>query len=428
MTDHQPAADSRTEDQALSSAPTPRGIRTDPAGAPRRTAAGRRGLVAAALAIAVVVFVSYVATTALSVPAPHTLVELSNTPPSRQGTVFATRVVPSPAQAAPLPVDPQPLPSLVPWKGSTITPEEFLSTTHTQAFLVLRDGVITHEWYGEGTSASTRLSSWSTAKSVVSLLVGQAIADGKLCEQDRLVEILPHLRAGGAYDDITIKHLLDMTSGVDVPESYNSRLPFTGTARMYLTGDLHDFALDHRSTTFTPGSRGSYRSINTELLGQALAAVEGRPLADLLAERLWQPIGAEADAIWSLDHEGGREKAFCCINATARDFAKLGQLVLDGGRVGDEQVVPRAWIERAATPAPHSVEGWGYSAQWWHPTGSDGDFSAVGVYGQYIYINPSEGTVIVKLSDHGTEQDEQETIEVFRAIAGSTGDRPAGDA
>jgi CubicO group peptidase (beta-lactamase class C family) len=158
--------------------------------------------------------------------------------------------------------------------------------------------------------------------------------------------------------------------------------------------------------------------VDTQLLGMALARVEGLPLAELLERDIWGPIGAEDDALWNLDRSGGQEKGFCCLNATARDFAKIGRLVLDGGRAGDAQIVPPAWIDRIRTPAPHQVGIWPYSAQWWHPTGGDGaDLTAVGVYGQYVYVDPPSGTVIVKLSDHGTTQDEQETIEVFRAIA-----------
>ncbi|MCX5247441.1 beta-lactamase family protein [Streptomyces sp. NBC_00201] len=213
-----------------------------------------------------------------------------------------------------------------------------------------------------------------------------------------------------------MRHLLDMSSGIDVSEDY-SGIPMTGTPRMYLTTDLPNFVKDNRALRFTPGSKGEYRSVDTQLLGQILHRVEGKSVAALLQERIWQPMGAEDDATWNLDREGGTEKSFCCLNATARDFAKIGQLVLDNGRAGDRQIVPQAWIDRLSTPAVTMSNGWSYSAQWWHPSGATGDFSAVGVYGQYIYVNPAERTVIVKLSDHGTEQDEQETIDAMRDLS-----------
>ncbi|MFI2184772.1 serine hydrolase domain-containing protein [Streptomyces sioyaensis] len=302
------------------------------------------------------------------------------------------------------------------WKGGRKDTRQFLTDTDTNAFLVLRDGRLIHEWYRDGVGAQTRQASWSTAKSVVSLLVGQSIAEGHLREDDLLVDLLPELKKGDAYDRITVRHLLDMSSGIDVSEDY-SRIPLSGTPRMYLTTDLPNFIKDNRTLRFTPGSKSDYRSVDTQLLGQILHRVEGKSVAALLQERIWQPMGAEADATWNLDSEGGTEKSFCCLNATARDFAKIGQLVLDNGRVGDRQIVPQAWVDRLSTPAATMADGWGYSAQWWHPSGATGDFSAIGIYGQYIYVNPAKRTVIVKLSDHGTAQDEQETIDAMRDLS-----------
>ncbi|WP_063052673.1 serine hydrolase domain-containing protein [Nocardia arthritidis] len=389
--------------------------------APRRRRPGRfapRAVVVLFVIVAVLVGAAFATTTVLHIPSPPTLLRLLTDPPSTQGALFDSRTVAASPTPRPLPIAPRPLPDRVPWKGSKLSIADFLSTTHTNSFLVLRDGAVTHEWYRDGFTATTRQSSWSVVKSIVSLLTGRAVAAGKLTEDDRLVQILPELTTGGEYDSVTIRDLLDMASGVDVSENYNKYLPLTGTARMYLTEDLAGFVRDHHGLRFPPGSAGEYRSVDTQLLGMALARVEGLPLAELLERDIWAPIGAEDDALWNLDRPGGQEKAFCCLNATARDFAKIGRLVLDGGRAGDAQIVPPAWLDRIRTPAPHQVGVWPYSAQWWHPTGGDGaDLTAVGVYGQYVYVDPPTGTVIVKLSDHGTTQDEQETIEVFRTIA-----------
>lgn len=390
--------------------------------APSRRERWRRRGIVAGTTVVILVVVAYVATAVLDVPAPHRLARLMVTSPSQQGTLFATRTV-EPAVAPSLlpPADGVALPENVPWKGERIAVEEFLDTTHTRAFVVLHDGRVVEEWYADGVDAQTRLSSWSVAKSVISLLIGRAIADGQLTEDDRLVDLVPSLKGGsGAYDDITVRDLLDMTSGVDVAENYKEYWPFTGTARMFLTTDLPAYLRAHRGLRFAPGSEGEYRSVDTQLLGMILREVSGTSLAELLTERLWQPMGAESAATWNLDHDDGTEKAFCCLNATARDFARIGQLVLDGGvarGTGGEQVVPPAWIERISTPAPHPVDDWGYSAQWWHPEGAKRDFSAIGVYGQYVFVDPATDTVVVKLSDHGTEQDELDTVKVFRSIA-----------
>ncbi|WP_040866353.1 serine hydrolase domain-containing protein [Nocardia exalbida] len=388
---------------------------------PRRGRPGRfalRAVVVLSVIVVVLVGAAFATATVLHIPSPPTLLRLLTDPPSAQGALFESRTVAASPAPRPLPRAPRPLPEQVPWKGTQLSMSDFLGTTHTNSFLVLRDGAVTHEWYRDGFTATTRQSSWSVVKSIVSLLTGRAVAAGKLTEDDRLVRILPELTTGGEYDSITIRDLLDMASGVDVSENYNKYLPLTGTARMYLTEDLAGFVRDQHGLRFPPGSAGEYRSVDTQLLGMALARVEGLPLAELLERDIWGPIGAEDDALWNLDRSGGQEKAFCCLNATARDFAKIGRLVLDGGRAGDAQIVPPAWIDRIRTPAPHRVGAWPYSAQWWHPPGGDGaDLTAVGVYGQYVYVDPPSGTVIVKLSDHGTTQDEQQTIEVFRAIA-----------
>ncbi|MBW8484351.1 beta-lactamase family protein [Actinomadura sp. PM05-2] len=353
----------------------------------------------------------------MNVPGPVTLYGLLTTAPSQAGKLYPARTVPASARPAPLPVKQGRPPATVPWKGGRIAVTDFLARTHTASFLVVHDGAITYEWYRKGVRPTDRTASWSVAKSLVSLMVGQAIADRKLSEDDKVVALLPELRTGGtSFDDVTVRHLLDMTAGIGVSENYSQAWPFTGTARMYLTKDLPGFVKDHRGMETEPGAAASYRSVDTELLGLILARVEGKPLAALLSERLWNPVGAQDAATWNLDHGGGAEKAFCCVNATPRDFAKIGQLVLDGGR----GIVPAAWIKRISTPAPKEVDGWKYSAQWWRPSADA--ISALGVYGQYVYVHPASKTVIVKFSDHGTEQDERETFAALRAVAtGATG-------
>ncbi|OYD67395.1 serine hydrolase domain-containing protein [Rhodococcus sp. OK302] len=383
---------------------------------------GRRILTRIAIGVPVTAVVLaaglYAATAVLDIPSPPTLARLLTDAPSGQGQLYPARPVAASPNQRPFPVADAPLPDTVPWKGTQIPVADFLEATDTNAFLVLRDGVLTHEWYRDGVGPTTQMASWSMAKSVVSLMIGREIEAGKLSEDDRLVDILPDLATGDEYDAVTIRNLLDMTSGIDVSENYNPYFPLTGTARMYLTQDLGEFVRDHRGLQFPPGSEGEYRSVDTQLLGQVLAEVEGTSLTELLQRDIWAPMGAQDAATWNLDRDGGEEKAFCCINATTRDFAKIGQLVLDGGIAHGTQIVPPAWIARVTSPAPHQVSSWGYSAQWWHPIGGDGqDLSAIGVYGQFIYVDPGTGTVIVKLSDHGAEQDEQETFDVMRAIA-----------
>jgi CubicO group peptidase (beta-lactamase class C family) len=192
-----------------------------------------------------------------------------------------------------------------------------------------------------------------------------------------------------------------MRSAIDVQEDYYS--PLSSVARLYITSDLDHFLRRNRSQYDTPG-HWDYRSVDTAVLGAVLTELNGRPLPDLVAERLWDPLGAEADATWNLDRDDGRAKAFCCLNATATDFARLGQLVLDRGRVGEVQVVSEEWIERLSDRRIDLGDGWAYSAHWWSPR--PGTVMANGIYGQYVVAEPDRNVVVVKLSDDELGQDD----------------------
>lgn len=376
-------------------------------------------------AVALVAALAWATTIVLDVPGPLRLLSLALAEPSAVGTLFAVRAVPASSGPRQLPEQTMPWPPELLWKGQHLSVLAFLRQTGTRAFVVVHRGAVVAEWYDEATDVRTPLASWSVAKSILSLLVGQSIAVGHLHERDRLVDVLPALRDAGADPRITVRDLLDMTSGIDVPETYDAWRFWQGTTGMYLTRDLRLFVERHIGQQFAlPGMQGVYRSIDTQLLGQVLATVERRPLASLLSDWLWTPLGAEQPASWNLDHAGGAEKAFCCINATARDFAKVGELILDNGRIGTRQIIPAPWIARLMAPAPLSVDGIGYSAQWWHPPGRDDDLSAIGVYGQYIYVDRRNDVVIVKLSGYGMEQDEFAIIDAFRALAAWWGGSP----
>ncbi|APH59781.1 Beta-lactamase family protein [Granulibacter bethesdensis] len=352
-----------------------------------------------------------------NMPDPVTLARLAFVEPSQRGTLFASREIPPSSYPRPFQENFRPWIKTVPWKGQQVSVQQFLDTTRTNAIVVVNEGVITQEWYRDGMGPNTLFPSWSLAKSIVSLMVGQAIGRGLLHEDDRPEALLPNLQKAGIDPRITVRNLLDMTSGLAIPENYNPWRPFRGTAGMYLTHDLGAYIRAHHSLAFTPGSKGVYRSVDTEILGLILSRVEHLTLSEILSKGIWDPIGAKRAAYWNLDHPGGREKAFCCINAAARDFAKIGQLVLDRGRVGNKQIVPEFWIERLYKPAPARVDGLEYSAQWWHTESDINDISAIGVYGQYIYIDPVSRSVVVKLSDYGAEQDEAETLDVLNILA-----------
>lgn len=353
---------------------------------------------------------------------PWFLAKYALTPNSEVGQLFPSRVIERSATPIETPHDLVPVDQVIPWKGEYRGLTRVLRETKTNAFLVAKNGTVVHSWVRDRFSTTTPHSSWSVAKSVVSLLIGQLIDEGKLGERDRLTEILPEFATGTAFDSVTVQHLLDMQSGILMPEDYTMLKPYTGVAGMLSTLDLPGYLFDRRALYTEPGTVTEYRSVDTQYLSMIVSRVENAPLAEIVQRKLWDPMGALDTAYWNTDVVDGIEKGFAMLNASARDFLKIGQLMLNRGRVGAKQVVPEAWIERIRAVASHPVHEartWGYSAQWWHPHGheTDGDFTALGVNGQFIYVNPKHQTVIVKLSDHGTEEDEDELIEMFRAMA-----------
>jgi CubicO group peptidase (beta-lactamase class C family) len=294
----------------------------------------------------------------------------------------------------------------VKYDGKRITFDDFLKQTNTNAFIIIRDGKITYESYLNGKTQSTILPSYSVAKTMTSLLIGQLIREGKLKESDSFVSILPEFKAGTSFDKVTIKDLLDMNSGVGVSDNYPSGPSGWGVAiaQMYASTDVNWWLQQNRKMREEPGTFPEYRSVNTQMLGMVIQKVTGRSLSDEFTERVWQRVGADYDATWNVDHKGGHEKAFCCFNATARDYARIGvALISDQSATNKYAITNPAWLTRLSTSAVKLDYGWGYGAQMWHPY--PGINLMLGLHGQYIYQDKANKTVIVKLSDLPTSAD-----------------------
>ncbi|HBM89287.1 MAG TPA: serine hydrolase, partial [Rhodobiaceae bacterium] len=236
------------------------------------------------------------------------------------------------------------------------------------------------------------------------------------------------------YDGVRIKDILQMSSGAAWNEDYSdpdSDINKFGEI-LALGGSLNEFAATLKRER-EPGTYNHYNSTDTQVLGLLLTRATGRTVTDYMTEKLWTPLGMESDAYWLIDSEN-MEMVFGGLNATARDYAKLGELYRLGGKWNGEQIVPADWVSASVTPdAPHLTPeakaddpfpvGYGY--QWWVPASTEGEYSAIGVYNQFIYVNPTRNLVIVKLSansDYATSLDESayremETFEMFRAIA-----------
>ena len=297
-------------------------------------------------------------------------------------------------------------PETVAWKGKQIKWQDFLDRTNTNAFLLVRNGVITYEYYKSGFSESSQLPSYSVAKTMTSIIAGQLIAQGKLKESDLFVKYFPELKNGTSFDRVTVQSLLDMQSGVGVSDNYPTGPQGWGVAiaQMYATTDLDWFMKHNRKMAFEPGSKSEYRSVDPMMIGMIIKAITGTTVSDYFSKNVWQPIGAKYPATWNVDRVGGTEKAFCCFNATARDYARVGLAMLNGGQAGAKQIIDPVWLKRMTTPVTKLDHNWGYGAFVWHPF--PGISQAEGLHGQYIFVNPKTRSLIVKLSDNPTGLDE----------------------
>ena len=324
------------------------------------------------------------------------------------------------------------LPTSFPFGGRDVVTETFLAETDTSVLLVLKDGAVRFERYWLTGGRDVRWLSMSVAKSFVSAAIGIAIAEGRIGSiEEPITQYVPSL-AGSAYDGVRIKDILQMSSGARWNEDYGD--PDSDIGRfgriMAIGGSFNEFAATLVRER-EPGTYNHYNSTDTQVLGMLLVRATGQGIADYVQEKLWHPLGMESDAFWLVDSEG-MEMAFGGLNATARDYAKLGELYRNGGVWQGGQIVPASWVHDSVTPdAPHLMPGenplfpMGYGYQWWVMEGDEGEYSAIGVYNQFIYVNPTRGLVIVKLSafsDYAKTNDEAgyrefETIEFFRAIS-----------
>ncbi len=315
------------------------------------------------------------------------------------------------------------LPKNVNYGGTEISLEKFIADTDTNAFLVIKDGKLVFEKYYNGKSKDTLLPTYSVAKTLTSIMIGQLITAGKLKESDTFVSILPEYKAGTDFDLVTIRDLLDMNSGIGVSDNYPTGPSGWGVAiaQMYASTDLYWWLHHNQKMWEKPGTKPEYRSINTQLLGMVIAKLTGETVSEYFQKNVWQPIGAQSQAKWNVDHVGGIEKTFCCFNATARDFARVGQLFVNNGaaNIGGGSVISASYLKRMSTPVVTLDYNWGYSAQTWHPFPDS--ILLLGLHGQYIYVQPKEQVVIVKLSDLPTSADgiSEKIVPVLQQIASS---------
>ena len=311
-----------------------------------------------------------------------------------------------------------------------------LDETHTSALLVLKDGAVRCEAYFLTGGRRVPWISMSVAKSFISALVGIAQAEGLIGSLEDPINRYASLLSGTAYDGVRIKDVLQMSSGARWREAYTDPDAeiFRLSAALGPGGSFDEFMSTMVRET-TPGTLCRYDSADTQALGLLLAGATGRSITDYMQEKLFLPLGMESPGYWMIDSKG-REMAFGGLLMTARDFAKLGECYRNGGVWGGRQLVPTDYVAASTrADAPHLAPGMplvgdhafplGYGYQWWLPPGDCGEFSAIGVYNQYVYVDPPRGVVIVKLSAnpaYGTSTEETvnkdyENIWAMRAIS-----------
>jgi CubicO group peptidase (beta-lactamase class C family) len=355
---------------------------------------------------------------AAEVAAPNVL----DTTPENQAPTFRNQDQTRPvrpirhgSKVRPLPPHARPLAGALTYVdgGATRTVDDYMARRRTAGVLVLKRGEVALERYGMGNGPESRWTSFSTAKSMTSTLAGAALHDGSIRSLDDPVERYLASLKGSAYEGVAVRNVLRMCSGVAWKEEYDpngaSDVVRLGAAMAAgRPGAVVDL-MRSLPRAAPQGTRFNYSTGETCLLGAIVAAAAERPLADYYAEKVWGPAGMEADGYWQLETPGGLELAGLGVSARLRDFGRFGQFVLeDGVAVGGRRVLPQGWRDLAGQPdAPATGFGrlqpgypLGYGYQWWvlpREAGSahDGAFTAQGIFGQFVYVNPREQVVAV---------------------------------
>ena len=277
--------------------------------------------------------------------------------------------------------------------------DDFILHNNVTGLLVIKSGEIVLETYAAGNSQQSRWGSMSVTKSILSILVGAAIADGFITgTEDKVIDYLPALK-GTSYQQVTIENLLHMSSGVEW--NLNEQDPDWKTAKSMTVEELVKF-LGSKNRYAELGESFNYNDAEVNLLGAAVAAAVGEDLATYLEKRIWQPFGMESDANW-MSYPGGLQTGACCFSATLRDYGRLGLFAMSNGRLADgSSALPENWMELSTKPSK-SADNYGYL--WW--LNNDGSYAAMGIYGQLIHVDPAEELVIATHSawDNATGDD-----------------------
>ena len=330
------------------------------------------------------------------------------------------------------PKDPQPLPETVTINGQSRDLAKLLEELDTTGLVILKDGKIVHESYSKGTAQNDLRISWSVAKSFMSGLYGQALASGAIKGLDDKVEDYAPSLKGSAYEGATIRNVLNMASGITYNEDYlDPKSDINDMGRILgLGGSMDEYTAGLKDKDVPAGERWQYVSIDTHVAAMVLRAATGKTLHELFNETYSAHLGFEQAPYYLTD---GKNVAFALggLNLTTRDYAKFGQMFLQGGQFNGKQVIPADWVKASTMHSAPTINyrGTGYGYQWWIPMPQEGpnkgDYTAAGIYGQYVYVNPARGIVIAKnaadrefaFPQDGYTHSMNVNMDMFRSIA-----------
>jgi CubicO group peptidase (beta-lactamase class C family) len=294
--------------------------------------------------------------------------------------------------------------------------KDYMASQRTSALVIVHDGKVVLEEYGLGFGPEGKWTSFSVAKSLTSTMVGAAVKDGHIKSLDDTVSTYIKGLKGSEYDNVTVRQLLTMTSGVRWNEDYEDPDSDVAQFNEHKAEDGLDVTVSYMrklGREAPAGEKWVYKTGETNLIGVLVSEATGKPLAEYLSEKVWAPFGMEQDATWLLGSTG-HEVAGCCIQAATRDMARFGLFIMGGGMAGGEAVLPEGWIAAATTrQADIGRPGKGYGYQWW--TYADGTYAAQGIFGQGIFIDPARRLVIASNSNwtRATMGPEGEAREAF---------------
>ena len=277
------------------------------------------------------------------------------------------------------------------YKNRKFSINDFIENFKVAGLIVVRDGVILHEDYNFGNSESTQWISFSVTKSVTSMLIGAAIQDGFIKSvEDRVTTYLPQLM-NSKYKDVSIKDVLHMSSGIDWNEDYTDPSSDVNIAGAKNSLSLYQY-LDTLNSVASPGTKFNYNTGETNLLGGIVRSAIGNNLSSYLEQKIWKPFGMEFDAYWAIDSDFEQELGGCCLNATLRDYARIGIFAMENGVLPNgTRILPKNWMLDSTTPSKNYSY---YGYQWWLDGSNYKSYYADGIFGQFIWIDPVSRTVV----------------------------------